>query len=68
MALCQRNRSTAGRGTRSFSNAIDHKERHIGDRITRSCHIPGTVNVTLMRLEIKRVVRALPGRRYVRQV
>jgi DNA processing protein len=30
--------------------------------------MPGTVNVTLMRLEMKRVIRSLPGRRYVRLV
>jgi len=49
-------------------NAIDSEERHIDDLITRSGLMPGTVNVTLMRLEMKRVIRALPGRRYVRLV
>jgi DNA processing protein len=43
-------------------NAIDSEERHIDDLITRSGLMPGTVNVTLMRLEMKRVIRALPGR------
>ncbi len=49
-------------------NAIDSEERHIDDLITRSGLMPGTVNVTLMRLEMKRVIRAIPGRRYVRLV
>ncbi len=40
----------------------------LDDLITRSGLIPGTVNVTLMRLEMKRLIRALPGRRYVRLV
>lgn len=48
--------------------AIDTEERHVDDLITRSGLTPGTVNVTLMRLEMKRVIRALPGRRYVRLV
>lgn len=48
--------------------SMDNEERHIDDLITRSGLTPGTVNVTLMRLEMKRVIRALPGRRYVRLV
>lgn len=49
-------------------NAIDTEEQHIDELITRSGLTPATVNVTLMRLEMKRVIRALPGRRYVRLV
>lgn len=49
-------------------NAIDIEEQHIDELITRSGLTPATVNVTLMRLEMKRVIRALPGRRYVRLV
>jgi DNA processing protein len=48
--------------------AIDNEERHVDDLIARSGLTPGTVNVTLMRLEMKRVIRALPGRRFVRLV
>jgi len=48
--------------------AMDSDERHIDELITRSGLTPATVNVTLMRLEMKRVIRALPGRRYVRLV
>lgn len=49
-------------------NAIDGEERHIDDLATRCGLTPATMNVTLMRLEMKRVIRALPGRRYVRLV
>ncbi len=49
-------------------NAIDSDERHIDDIATRSGLTQATVNVTLMRLEMKRLIRALPGRRYVRLV
>lgn len=48
--------------------AIDSEERHIDDIITRSGLAAGTVNVVLMRLEMKRLIRPLPGRRYVRLV
>lgn len=48
--------------------AMDSDERHIDELIARSGLTPATVNVTLMRLEMKRVIRALPGRRYVRLV
>ena len=49
-------------------NAIDVEERHIDDLAIRCGLTPATMNVTLMRLEMKRLVRALPGRRYVRLV
>jgi len=48
--------------------AIDGEERHIDDLAVRSGLTAATMNVTLMRLEMKRLVRALPGRRYVRLV
>ncbi len=48
--------------------AIDTEERHIDDIATRSGLTQATVNVSLMRLEMKRLIRALPGRRYVRLV
>lgn len=48
--------------------AIDTEEQHVDELITRSGLTAATVNVTLMRLEMKRVIRALPGRRYVRLV
>lgn len=46
--------------------AVDSEERHIDELTTRSGLTPATMNVTLMRLEMKRLIRALPGRRYVR--
>lgn len=46
--------------------AIDVEERHIDDLAARCGLTPATMNVTLMRLEMKRLIRALPGRRYVR--
>ena len=46
--------------------AIDGEERHIDDLASRCGLTPATMNVTLMRLEMKRLIRALPGRRYVR--
>lgn len=48
--------------------AIDREERHIDDLISRCGLTAATVNVTLMRLEMKRLIRALPGRRYLRLV
>jgi len=39
-------------------------EAHIDELITRSGLTPATVSSTLMRLEMKRQIRALPGRRY----
>ncbi len=47
-------------------NALTTEEVHIDELTSRSGLAPGTVNVNLMRLEMKRLVRALPGRRYVR--
>jgi DNA processing protein len=44
------------------------EERHIDEIISLSGLTAGTVSVTLMRLEMKRLVRVLPGRRYVRMV
>lgn len=46
--------------------ALGADELHIDEVTARSGLAPGTVNVNLMRLEMKRLVRALPGRRYVR--
>jgi DNA processing protein len=48
--------------------AIDTEEHHIDELSTLSGLTPATVSVTLMRLEMKRLVRPLPGRRYVRIV
>jgi DNA processing protein len=48
--------------------ALDTEERHIDDLAQLSGLTPATINVTLMRLEMKRLIRALPGRRYVRLV
>lgn len=47
-------------------NALTSDELHIDELTSRSGLAPGTVNVNLMRLEMKRLIRALPGRRYVR--
>lgn len=46
--------------------AMSTEELHIDELTSRSGLAPGTVNVNLMRLEMKRLVRALPGRRYIR--
>ncbi|MEZ5384619.1 MAG: DNA-processing protein DprA [Prosthecobacter sp.] len=48
--------------------AIGTDESHINDITAASGLTPATVSATLMRLEMKRLVRALPGRRYVRMV
>lgn len=48
--------------------AVDSEERHIDELTARSGLTPATMNVTLMRLEMKRLIRALPGRRYVRAI
>jgi DNA processing protein len=53
---------------RILYDAIGTDEAHINDITTQSGLTPATVNATLMRLEMKRLVRALPGRRYVRLV
>lgn len=47
---------------------IDQDERHIDELISLSGLTAATVNVTLMRLEMKRLIRALPGRRYLRLI
>jgi DNA processing protein len=49
-------------------NAIGTEEAHINDITTASGLTVATVSSTLMRLEMKRLIRALPGRRYVRLV
>ncbi|TDU64054.1 DNA processing protein [Prosthecobacter fusiformis] len=46
--------------------AMTTEELHIDELTALSGLAPGTVNVNLMRLEMKRLIRALPGRRYVR--
>lgn len=48
--------------------AIGTEESHINDITTASGLTTATVSATLMRLEMKRLIRALPGRRYVRLV
>jgi DNA processing protein len=53
---------------RILYDAIGTDEAHINDITTKSGLTPATVNATLMRLEMKRLLRALPGRRYVRLV
>ncbi len=48
--------------------SIGTDESHINDITTASGLTTATVSATLMRLEMKRLIRALPGRRYVRLV
>lgn len=48
--------------------AIGTEESHINDITTASGLTSATVSSTLMRLEMKRLIRALPGKRYVRLV
>ncbi len=48
--------------------AIGTDEAHINDLTDRSGLTPATVSSTLMRLEMKRLVRPLPGKRYTRLV
>lgn len=48
--------------------ALGTEELHIDDITTASGLTPATVSATLMRLEMKRLIRPLPGRRYVRLV
>lgn len=48
--------------------AISTDEAHINDITSASGLTPATVSSTLMRLEMKRLIRALPGKRYVRMV
>lgn len=47
---------------------IGSDEAHIDDITSTSGLTAATVSATLMRLEMKRLIRALPGRRYVRLV
>ncbi len=49
-------------------DALGADESHINDLITRSGLTPATVSSTLMRLEMKRLVRPLPGKRFTRLV
>jgi DNA processing protein len=49
-------------------DAIGTDEAHIDEIIAQSGLTAATVSPTLMRLEMKRLVRALPGRRYTRLV
>lgn len=51
---------------RLLYESLTTDELHIDELTARSGLTPATVNVNLMRLEMKRLVRALPGRRYVR--
>lgn len=53
---------------RILYEAIGSDEAHINEITTSSGLTSATVNATLMRLEMKRLIRALPGRRYVRLV
>ena len=48
--------------------ALGTEETHINDLTTRSGLTPATVSSTLMRLEMKRLIRPLPGKRYTRLV
>ncbi|MBL9117500.1 MAG: DNA-protecting protein DprA [Verrucomicrobiaceae bacterium] len=48
--------------------ALGTEHLHVNDVIEATGLPPGAVSATLMRLEMKRVVRALPGQRYVRLV
>lgn len=49
-------------------DALGTEESHINDITERSGLTPATVSSTLMRLEMKRLVRPLPGKRYTRVV
>ena len=49
-------------------DALGTDESHIDDLISRSGLTPATVSATLMRLEMKRLLKPLPGRRYVRLI
>ncbi len=53
---------------RILYDAIGTDEAHIDEITTRSGLNPATVSPNLMRLEMKRLIRALPGRRYTRLV
>lgn len=49
-------------------DALGTEESHINDITARSGLTPATVSSTLMRLEMKRLIRPLPGKRYTRVV
>jgi len=49
-------------------DALGSDECHMDDLIGRSGLTPATVSASLMRLEIKRLLKQLPGRRYVRLI
>jgi DNA processing protein len=49
-------------------DALGTEETHIDDLTARSGLTPATVSATLMRLEMKRLLKPLPGRRYVKLV
>jgi DNA processing protein len=53
---------------RILYDALGTEEAHIDDLTITSGLTAATVSTTLMRLEMKRLIRALPGRRYVRLV
>lgn len=53
---------------RTVFNAIGTDSPGIDDLIVRTALQPSTVSSTLMRLEMKRLIRLLPGQRYVRLV
>lgn len=48
--------------------SLGTEETHINDLIAHSGLTPATVSSTLMRLEMKRLIRPLPGKRYTRLV
>ena len=48
--------------------ALGTDESHIDELISRSGLTPATVSATLMRLEMKRLLKPLPGRHYVRLI
>jgi DNA processing protein len=48
--------------------SLGTEESHIDDLIARSGLTPATVSATLMRLEMKRLLKPLPGRRYIKLV
>ncbi|MCB1225439.1 MAG: DNA-processing protein DprA [Verrucomicrobiales bacterium] len=53
---------------RILFDAIGTEETHVDEIITRSGLTPATVSSSLMRLEMKRLVRQLPGRHYIKLV
>jgi DNA processing protein len=49
-------------------NAIGRDETHVNDIHTRSGLAPAVVNATLMKLELRRLIKPLPGKYYVRLI